>query len=158
MKKLKRISSKKLRNLFVILGLVILCGSPTQMSPQTTTLSGAKKDTKDTENKNIELRKTSKVNEVQISSMIKQAQALKTKVVYIKVYSKPNGMAKKKYIPINNSDLTIIDSSSAVVTISKNKISVADKQPTTADIIIDSTVTKTKKSFFYRLFKKIKNI
>jgi|ERR1035437_7352798 hypothetical protein len=142
-----------MRNLSVILFLIILC-SPAQINPQTQ-FPAAKKESKDTENN--KLMKIADGNQAQISGMLKKAksqQNVKPKVVYIKVYSKPFGMAKKKYIPIDNKEFIISDSSSAVVTQKKSAISITDKPP--IKIVPDSV--KTKKSFFGRLFQKIKNI
>jgi hypothetical protein len=145
-----------MRNLSVILFLIILCGSPAQMSPQTT-FPAAKKESKDPENN--KLMKIADGNQTQISGMLKNAksqQKVKPKVVYIKVYSKPTSMAKKKYIPIDDKEFIVVDSSSAVVTQKKSAISITDKPTKAVKVVADSV--KIKRSFFYRLFKKIKNI
>src|ERR1035437_1544796 len=151
-----------MRNLFIILGLIILFGSPAQVDPQTT--FPAKKVSKDTENN--KLMKIADGNQTQISSILKKVQTqqkVKPKVVYIKVYSKPSAMAKKKYIPIDDKEFIITDSSSAKVIISKNAISVKDNPPkdvadkSSTKVVVDS-IAKIKESFFHRLFKKIKNI
>jgi|ERR1035437_3657963 hypothetical protein len=138
-----------MRNLFVILWVILLCGPYTQVDPQTTFPPAAKKSSKDTENNR--LIKTVDVNQKQISDMLKKAQNVKSKVVYIKVYSKPTSIAKKKYIVIDNG--FIVDTSSIV----------------TPNYIIEDTISQlhhktisypiiTKKSFFQILFQKIKNI
>lgn len=142
-----------MRNLFVILCLIILCGSPAQINPQTQ-FPAAKKESKDPENN--KLMKTVDGNQKQISDMLKKAQTqqnVKPKVVYIKVYSKPTSMAKKKYIAIDNG--FIVDTISENANNKSRIKTVTDSLLT--KVITDSTV-KTKKSFFGRLFQKIKNI
>ena len=142
-----------MRNLSVILFLIILCGSPAQMSPQTT-FPAAKKESKDPENN--KLMKIADGNQTQISGMLKNAksqQKVKPKVVYIKVYSKPTSMAKKKYIPIENKEFIITDSSSIVIPVYEKGDTVSHIHYKVAD-----SVTKIKRSFFGRLFQKIKNI
>ena len=138
-----------MRNLFIILGLIILFGSPAQVDPQTT--FPAKKVSKDTENN--KLMKIADGNQKQISGMLKKAQSqqnVKPKVVYIKVFSKPSSTSKKKYIAIDN--YVITDSSSIVIPNYAKGDTVSHIHYKVADSV------KTKKSFFGRLFQKIKNI